>query len=148
MSLLSKLKVGLPVVVKTYGGFRMPGVVSFLSKELTYVSVLVRRGRESSAQDVKVVMNSPEMIEEGLELNTNDEGWVVWGKALEQGEDVPEYRILCNIGAKRAGNDQIGNYTYEGWMRIGPPFISEEDANAFISQLQSRPLMPPDHLWP
>ena len=148
MSLLSKLKVGLPVVVKTYDGFRMPGVVSFLSKELTYVSVLVRRGRESSAQDVKVVMNNPEMIEEGLELNTNDEGWVVWGKALEQGEDVPEYRILCNIGAKRAGNDQIGTNTYEGWMRLAGPFISEDDAQGWISQAQSCPPTSHLRLWP
>lgn len=148
MSLLSKLKVGLPVVVKTYDGFRMPGVVSFLNKELTYVSVLVRRGRESSAQDVKVVMNNPEMIEEGLELNTNDEGWVVWGKALEQGEDVPEYRILCNIGAKRAGNDQIGINTYEGWMRLAGPFISEDDAQAWISQAQSCPPTSHLRLWP
>ena len=149
MSLLSKLKIGTPVIVKINSGDRIPGVVSFLSKELTYVSVLVRKGREHRSQDVKVVFNTLEGIERGLEVNNEGYGWVVYGKAVEdQGEDVPGYMVLCTCGAKRAGNDQIGNYTYEGWMRIGPPFISEEDANAFISQLQSRPLMPPDHLWP
>lgn len=149
MSLLSRLKVGTPVIVKINSGGKMPGVVSFISKKLTYVSVLVRKGKEHRSQDVRVVFNTLEGIEEGLEINEGGYGWLVYGKAVEdQGESVPEYVVLCTCGAKRAGNDQIGNYTYEGWMRIGPPFISEEDANAFISQLQSRPLMSLDHLWP
>lgn len=143
------MKSGDRVIVKvgSANNKRLPGVVNFYDKQMGYMTVTVKYGTYHRSQDVNVVFVNRDEIKKSVELN-EDFGWLVFGRAVEAGEDVPEMIVVNSCGAKRAGNSQIGTNTYGGWVRLGPPFISEREAQSFINQFQNRPPAHPPGLWP
>ena len=143
------MKSGDRVIVKVgpANDEKLPGVINFYDRQIGYMTVTVKYGTQHRSQDVNIVLGSREEIERTLELN-EDFGWLVFGRVIESGEDVPEMIVVNSCGAKRAGISQIGTNTYQGWIRLGPPFISEKEAQGFISQVQSCPPALDPSLWP